>query len=118
MISPFDEAQLLQHGCGVTNFVNRTTATAAELTDAELRDGAIRLRNNVMKFKPKVLAILGVGAYRVGFGKPKSKIGRQEEMIGNTHVWVLPNPSGLNAHQTPASLGKLFAELRTAMEDL
>lgn len=118
VVSPFDEKELLACGCGVTNFVNRTTATAAELRDDELRAGAVRLRKTILKYKPKVLAILGIGAYRVGFGDPKAKIGRAAERIGRTHVWVLPNPSGLNAHQTPASLGKLFAELRIAIEEL
>ncbi len=112
VLNPFEEAELLSHGCGITSFVNRATATAAELSDAELIEGALRLQKTVRKYRPAMLAILGIGAYRTGFGRKKAGLGLQAETIGETRVWVLPNPSGLNAHQTPASLAKLFAELR------
>jgi len=118
VVSPFGEQELLEYGCGITNFVQRTTATAAELGDHEFSDAVDRLKRKVLKYKPKCLAILGIGSFRVGFNQPKAKMGRQEMMIGATHVWVLPNPSGLNAHHTPASLGKLFRELKEAVDAL
>jgi TDG/mug DNA glycosylase family protein len=112
VLKPFEEAELLTFGYGITSFVNRATATAAELSDAELIEGALRLQKTVRKYRPAMLAILGVGAYRTGFARKKAAMGLQAETIGDTRLWVLPNPSGLNAHQTPASLAKLFAELR------
>ena len=115
VLKPFEEQELLAYRCGITNFVNRTTATAAELGDAELVDGAARLEATCRKFRPRWLALLGIGAYRVGFGRKKAAAGRQDHALGDTRVWVLPNPSGLNAHQTPASLGRLFGELKAAV---
>ena len=116
VLKPFEEQDLLTYGCGITNFVNRTTATAAELTDPELVDGANRLEAVCREYRPRWLALLGIGAYRVGFGRRKAAAGRQaDHMLGDTRVWVLPNPSGLNAHQTPASLGRLFGELKAAV---
>jgi double-stranded uracil-DNA glycosylase len=94
----------------------RTTATADGLSRAELREGGEQLARKVRKYGPRVLAILGLGAYRTAFEKPKAIIGRQEEMIGETIIWVLPNPSGLNAHYQSKQLGSLFAELRVAVE--
>lgn len=114
ILKPFEEAELLSLGCGITSFVNRATATAAELSDGELVEGALRLKKTVRKYRPAMLAILGIGAYRTGFGRKKASLGLQAETLGETRIWVLPNPSGLNAHQTPASLAKLFAELRNA----
>lgn len=116
ILKPYEERELLKHGCGITNFVNRTTATAAELSDEEIRVGARKLVRTVKTFKPKVLAVLGVTTYRIGFHEPKAKLGRQERTIDNTIVWVLPNPSGLNAHFTVAGLGKLFAEMCNAVD--
>lgn len=116
LVSPFDERSLLAAGLGITNFVMRTTAVASELSDDELRVGAKALQRKVRRYKPRVLAILGVGAYRVGFGRAKATLGLQPETIGDTRLWILPNPSGLNAHYTPATLGKLFAELRVAID--
>ena len=114
ILKPHQERELLDYGCGITNFVNRTTATAAELSDAELIEGAVRLQKTVRTYRPSVLAILGIGAYRTGFAKKRATLGLQDQSIGTTRVWVLPNPSGLNAHQTPASLARLFAELNDA----
>jgi TDG/mug DNA glycosylase family protein len=110
LLSPWDKGELLQYGIGITNVVARTTAAAAELSDDELRAGTILLRRKVMRYKPRVLAILGVGAYRVGFGKKTAVLGLQPETIGDTQVWILPNPSGLNAHYTPKALGELFRQ--------
>jgi TDG/mug DNA glycosylase family protein len=112
ILKPWEKEELLSHGCGITNVVRRTTATAAELGDDELIDGAKRLKTTCRKYRPKVLAILGIGAYRTGFGQKKAGLGLQDQTLGDTRIWVLPNPSGLNAHQTPASLGRLFAQLR------
>jgi G:T/U-mismatch repair DNA glycosylase len=112
VLRPFEEAELLSLGYGITSFVNRATATAAELSDAELVSGALRLQKTVRKYRPAMLAILGIGAYRTGFGRKKAALDLQAETIGDTPIWVLPNPGGLNAHQTAASLAKLFAELR------
>ena len=118
IVSPFDERELLQSGYGVTNVVMRTTATADQLSPAELRAGGKRLTAKVRRYRPRVLAILGLGAYRMAFEKPKSVIGRQEEKIGETIVWVLPNPSGLNAHYQAADLARLFSELKSVSDKL
>lgn len=112
--SPFEEHRLLEHGIGVTNVVPRATATAAELTADEIRAGAVTLEEKVLAFKPSMLAVVGVQAFRVGFGKPKATVGAQNERIGDTRVWLLPNPSGLQAHYQLADLVTLFRELREA----
>ena len=115
IVSPFDERDLLQSGYGVTNVVMRTTATADQLSREELREGGKQLAAKVRRYRPRVLAILGLGAYRTAWEKPKAVIGRQEEAIGDTIVWVLPNPSGLNAHYQAQDLARLFAELKAAL---
>lgn len=117
LVSPFDERELLQSGYGITNVVMRTTATADQLSRDELRAGGKKLAAKVRRYRPRVLAILGLGAYRMAFEKPKAVIGRQEEMLGDTIVWVLPNPSGLNAHYQAKDLARLFGELREACEN-
>lgn len=114
LLKPYEERGLLEYGCGITNFVNRTTATAAELSDDEVREGTKKLIRTVKKYQPSILAILGITTYRVGFDSPKAVLGLQTQTIGQTKIWVLPNPSGLNAHHTAASLGRLFAEVREA----
>ncbi len=111
LMFPWEKADLLDLGLGITNFVARTTNAAAELTDDEIRAGAVQLRRKVLRYKPIVLAILGIGVYRTGFAQKEAKLGLQEQTIGTTQIWVLPNPSGLNAHYTPTALGQLFAEL-------
>jgi TDG/mug DNA glycosylase family protein len=114
VISPFEERELLNVGCGITNVVQRTTATAAELSHEEFVAGGKRLRKKLEKYAPRFLAVLGIGAYRAAFDAPDAKLGLQPDPLGPTRVWVLPNPSGLNAHYTRESLGKLFGELRDA----
>jgi TDG/mug DNA glycosylase family protein len=114
LVSPFAERELLKGGYGVTNVVMRATATADQLTREELREGGRQLAAKVRRYKPTVLAVLGLGAYRAAWDKPKALIGRQEETIGETAIWVLPNPSGLNAHYQANDLARLFRELRTA----
>jgi TDG/mug DNA glycosylase family protein len=111
---PADERELLGLGYGITNVVRRASATADELADAELVAGGKRLRTKVRKYAPRFLAVLGVGAYRVAFGKPRARVGLQDEAIGGTRVWVLPNPSGLNAHYQAAGLARVFGELFAA----
>lgn len=118
LLSPFDERELLKDGYGITNVVMRTTATADELSSDELREGGKKLAAKLRRYEPQFLAVLGLGAYRTAWGRPKARIGRQEELIGNTVIWVLPNPSGLNAHYQAKELAALFAELKTAVDDL
>ena len=118
LLSPFDERELLSSGLGITNVVRRTTASADLLTKDEILAGGKVLISKVLRYRPRVLAILGLGAYRTAFKKPKAGIGRQTEMIGGTIVWVLPNPSGLNANYQAADLARLFRELRDAVAHL
>jgi TDG/mug DNA glycosylase family protein len=116
LVSPFDERELLQRGYGITNVVMRTTASANGISREELRQGGEQLAAKVRKYRPRVLAILGLGAYRTAFEKPKAVIGRQEEVIGETIIWVLPNPSGLNAHYQANDLARLFGDLKQAVD--
>lgn len=108
---PSEERELLTLGYGITNVVERASARADELTPAELAAGGERLRDKVRRHAPRYLAVLGVGAYRVAFARPKAALGLQDETIGPTAVWVLPNPSGLNAHYTGANLVRVYREL-------
>lgn len=112
LLSPFEERELLVWGLGVTNLVARSTASASELSAAELSAGGRRLAAKVERYQPRVLAVLGVTAYRQAFQQPQARLGRQKEPWGRTTVWVLPNPSGLNAHYQPSDLRKLFRVLR------
>jgi TDG/mug DNA glycosylase family protein len=114
LLSPFDERELLVLGFGITNVVMRATATADQLSRAELNEGGKRLAAKVRKYQPGFLAVLGVGAYRAAFGDPNATIGGQEKTIGKTRLWVLPNPSGLNAHYQAGDLARLFNELKRA----
>jgi double-stranded uracil-DNA glycosylase len=113
-IHPFDERELLDHGLGITNFVERATARADQLDDGELRAGLSRVDSKVRRFEPAWLALCGVSAYRVAFDESKATVGPQQRTIGDTRVWVLPNPSGLNAHYQLNDLSEEFARLRTA----
>ncbi|HZI88326.1 MAG TPA: G/U mismatch-specific DNA glycosylase [Pyrinomonadaceae bacterium] len=112
LLSPFEERELLASGYGVTNVVARATASADQLTKEEIVDGGKRLKNKVRRYQPRILAILGVGAFRLAFDQPNAKVGRQEYRIAGTGVWVLPNPSGLNANYQPRDLARLFRELK------
>ncbi|MFG2566609.1 G/U mismatch-specific DNA glycosylase [Streptomyces sp. NPDC048567] len=115
VLSGGQERELLPLGIGITSLVRRPTARAAELTRAELREGARDLRTRVRALRPDWLAMLGIGTYRTAFDAPQAVIGPQETVIGPTRVWVLPNPSGLNAHYPPVALAREFARLREAM---
>ena len=115
-VSPFEECELLKSGIGISNVVPYATATAAELTKDDFIKGGRLLAAKVARYRPRVVAILGVGAYRDAFAKPKAKIGEQPERIHDARVWVLPNPSGLNANYQLPELVKLFRELRRQVE--
>ena len=116
VLQPHEERELLTHGYGITNVAPRATATAGELSPAELTEGARRLMAKVGRYRPRWIAVLGVGAYRVAFARPRAGLGPQAETIGDTRIWVLPNPSGLNAHYQRADLVRLFGELRLELE--
>jgi double-stranded uracil-DNA glycosylase len=105
-----DRAAVLARGIGITNLVRRATARADELTATELRDGGTRLAALVDDLAPRVVAVLGVTAYRSAFGVPKATTGRQPDDLGPAQLWVVPNPSGLNAHETIASLALAYSE--------
>lgn len=116
LLHPSEERELLALGYGITNVVSRASAAADELTDDEIVAGGKRLRTKVKRQAPRFLAVLGVGAYRVAFDKPKATVGPQPDAIGTTRVWVLPNPSGLNAHYQPKQLAAVFRELLEAID--
>lgn len=116
LLSPFEEHKLLELGIGVTNVVARATAAAAELTQDDFISGGRRLRGKVRRYRPRIVAVLGVGAYRAAFARPRAVIGEQPETIGEARVWVLPNPSGLNANYQLPQLVKLFKDLRKAAD--
>ena len=109
---PEEDRELLRHGLGVTNLVDRPTRTAAELEPAELHAGAAQLEDLVGEYRPDVVAVLGLTAWRLGLGRPAAAMGRQEQTIGEAVTWVLPNPSGLNAHYQLPDLARLYAQLR------
>jgi double-stranded uracil-DNA glycosylase len=103
-----DRELVLGLGIGITNIVPTASARAEELSREELRAGAEALEANVHRWKPRVVAVLGLTAYRQAFAKPKAIQGRQDERLGGAELWVLPNPSGLNAHETVASLATSY----------
>lgn len=116
LFHPSEQRDLLPLGYGITNLVARATATAAELTDDELVAGARALERKVRRTTPRVLAVVGVGAYRTAFHRPRAPLGLQSETIGDTALWALPNPSGLNANYQADALVRLFRELREWVE--
>ena len=116
LLTPWDGDAMLEAGFGITNLVNRTTATAAELDAPELRAGADRLRQTAERYRPARMAILGISAYRTAFQQPKAVLGPQPDRLGPSDVWVLPNPSGLNAHYQLPALAELFRALRDASD--
>ncbi|HVL95527.1 MAG TPA: G/U mismatch-specific DNA glycosylase [Solirubrobacteraceae bacterium] len=115
-LRPEEDRELLRHGLGITNLVSRPTAAASELGDDELRAGAAELEALVARYRPRVVAIVGLGAWRTGFSRPRATVGLQAQRIGGRPVWVLPNTSGLNAHHQLPELVRLFAELREWVE--
>ena len=113
-LRPDEQWPLPELGLGITNIAPRPTARAGELNAGELVEGGRRLTALVGTVHPAWLAVVGVTAYRVAFAEPRAGVGRQDRMIGDTRVWVLPNPSGLNAHWTLPALVAEFARLRAA----
>ena len=118
LLSPYEEGELLPLGYGITNVVDRATAAADELSADEYVEGGRRLAAKLRKYKPEVLAVLGVGAYRSAFARPKAQVGAQESPLEGSAVWVLPNPSGLNANYQLDRLIEVFSDLRRAVETL
>jgi len=108
--SKSDRHYLIERGVGITNIAERATAKASELSRTELQQGAIRLRERVDRWNPRVVAVVGITAYRTAFNQPRSTLGRQPDRWGNTTLFVLGNPSGLNAHETAASLAIAYSE--------
>lgn len=115
-LAPAEQEELLSYGLGITNVVARATARADELSAEEFREGGRILTAKVEHLRPQWLAVVGITAYRTAFGEKKAAVGPQERTIGATRVWVLPNPSGLNAHWTAATMADEFARLREAAE--
>ncbi|WP_069773690.1 G/U mismatch-specific DNA glycosylase [Streptomyces sp. LUP30] len=117
LMKPAEQRELLSYGLGITNVVARATARADELSAEEYREGGRLLARKVTALEPRWLAVVGVTAYRAAFDDRKAVVGPQERLIGGTRVWVLPNPSGLNAHWTTATMAQEFARLRAAAEN-
>jgi TDG/mug DNA glycosylase family protein len=118
LLSPYDEKELLPLGYGITNVVARATAAADELEPEEYILGGRALLARLRKYRPAILAVLGVGAYRTAFQQPKAQVGPQETRLERSAVWVLPNPSGLNANYQMDRLIEVFGELRRAADSL
>jgi TDG/mug DNA glycosylase family protein len=109
--TPDEDRELPEHGLGVTNIADRPTRAAAELTAQELRDGAAALAELVAEYRPRVLAVLGITAWRIAFERPRAVLGVQPERIGGATTWVAPNPSGLNAHFQLPDLAAFYRQL-------
>ena len=114
LLTPFEDSDLVQFGYGLTNIVDRATARADELDPEELVTGHQQLATKVQYYRPKVLAVLGMGAYRTAFNRLKAVVGKQDETLHGAIVWVLPNPSGLNAHYQLEDLKRVYRELLVA----
>jgi TDG/mug DNA glycosylase family protein len=115
LLSPYEGRELLARRIGVTNLVNRATASADELDLADYRRGARRITAKVRRYRPKVVAFVGMGAYRVAFGRARARGGRQEDHLGSADIWVLPNPSGRTAGYQMPALARAFRELRRSL---
>lgn len=117
ILHPSEDQSLLELGYGMTNIVARATARADELNSAELEQGYCILVDKAAKWQPHYLGVLGISAYRIAFKQPKAKVGRQALMLGDTQIWALPNPSGLNAHYQLDDLAAVYGELRKAVSE-
>jgi TDG/mug DNA glycosylase family protein len=115
-VLPEDDGELLSWGLGITNLVQRTTAAASELSAEELRRGRVELEVKVVRHAPRWTAFVGIGAYATAFERRTAAMGPQDETIGTSQVWVLPNTSGLNAHFTPVRFAEVFREFREAVD--
>jgi len=116
LLAPFEDRDLLQFGYGLTNIVDRATARADELDAEELVTGQRQLAAKVQHYRPKFLAVLGISAYRTAFNRPKAVMGLQNESLDSAIIWVLPNPSGLNAHYQLEDLKRVYRELLVAIK--
>jgi TDG/mug DNA glycosylase family protein len=116
LLKPSEDQELLTYGYGITNMVDRATVAAADLSADELASGGQQLRAKIKRYQPAVLAVLGISAYRLAFDQPRAVLGQQPETIGATSIYVLPNPSGLNAHYTPADLARVYGDFRLSLE--
>lgn len=114
LLRPWEQSAMLAAGVGITNLVARATATAAELDDDEIRAGRRRLEQRVRRYRPRAVAIVGIGAYRIAFDQKKAMLGRQAETIEGALLWVLPNTSGLNANHQARDFANAFGELARA----
>lgn len=114
LLSPYEEHELLNYGFGITNLVERATVLAHELTRDELVAGGAVLIKKLRRYRPRMVAVLGVTSFRIAFAQPKANVGPQAEPLVGVPTWVLPNPSGLNAHFTPKKLATLFRQLHAA----
>ncbi|MFJ6729289.1 G/U mismatch-specific DNA glycosylase [Streptomyces sp. NPDC091281] len=114
LLKPEEQGELPGHGLGITNVVARATARADELSAEEYREGGRLLTAKVARLRPRWLAVVGVTAYRAAFDDRTAQVGPQDRLIGDTRIWALPNPSGLNAHWTTATMAEEFARLRIA----
>jgi len=115
---PEEDLDLLTLGVGVTNIASRATRAADELSRGELRGGARQLEHTISEYRPLLVAVVGITAYRTAFDRPRAGLGLQAEEVGGRPVWVLANPSGLNAHYKPADFVRLYAEARAYAESL
>ncbi len=118
LLRPDEDAELPAHGIGVTNLVFRPTREAAQITSEELREGALALARTVRRHQPRLVAVVGLTAYRTAFARPGATMGLQPDAVGGRPVWVLPNPSGLNAHYKPADFARLYAQARAYADGL
>lgn len=117
LLLPSEQGQLLAVGVGITNLVTRATATAGDISGDELRQGAVRLEEKIAALRPRTVAFLGMQAYRTAFGRPRATVGPQPERLGGSDVWLLPNPSGLQARYQLPELVTLFGEAWRATEE-
>jgi TDG/mug DNA glycosylase family protein len=115
LLMPHENRVLLEHGLGVTNLVNRATASADELEPEEFRRGARRIQVKARRYRPRVVAFVGIGAYRLAFGRPRARPGRQEQRLAGATLWVLPNPSGRTAGYQMPALVREFRALRRVL---
>lgn len=116
LLTPFEDRDFLQFGYGLTNIVDRATARADELDAQELVTGQRQLLAKVQHYRPQFLAVLGISAYRTAFNRPKAVMGQQNESLHSTIIWILPNPSGLNAHYQLEDLKRVYRELLVAIK--
>lgn len=114
-LSPFEDRELPRYGLGVTNLVGRATASAAELSTEELREGARRLEEKIRRYRAGTVAVVGVGAFRTAFSRPRAAVGHHEETLAGARLWILPNPSGRTAAYQLPRLVQVFRQLRESV---